>query len=109
MTTSRVSTSARAIITRAAIQAVEPVMWCAAENRAMAGPAPLPAAMAKASRAPTPPIHMLAGRTPARPGGRPRAPGRVLRAPPADGAHRRAGRHGRRLQRQVAAAGRDGV
>ena len=41
------------------------MIWCATENRAIAGPAPLPAATAKASRAPTPPIHMLAARMPA--------------------------------------------
>jgi hypothetical protein len=39
-------------ITRAATPAPEPVIWGATENRAMAGPAPLPAATAKASRAP---------------------------------------------------------
>src|SRR2546430_8051737 len=37
MTASRVSTSARAIMTSAATQAAEPVMWCAALNRARAG------------------------------------------------------------------------
>src|SRR5216683_334599 len=59
MTASRVSTSARAIMTSAATQAGEPVMWCAMLKRAIAGPAPLLAATAKASRAPTPPTHML--------------------------------------------------
>jgi len=40
MTTSRVATSARAIITSAATQAAEPVMWWAMLNRAMAGAPP---------------------------------------------------------------------
>src|SRR5258707_69159 len=53
-------------MTSAAIQAVEPVIWCVMLNRAMAGPAPLLAATAKASRAPTPPTHMLAASQPTR-------------------------------------------
>jgi hypothetical protein len=38
-TASRVSTSARAIMTSAAVQAAGPVMWCAMLKAAMAGPA----------------------------------------------------------------------
>src|SRR5689334_22571344 len=54
-----------------ATQAAEPVIWCAMLNRAIAGPAPLPAAMAKAILAPTPAIHRLAASQPARPRARP--------------------------------------
>ena len=43
-TASRVSTSARAIMTSAAVQAPGPVMWCAMLKVAMAGPAPCVAA-----------------------------------------------------------------
>src|SRR5207249_535474 len=67
----RVSTSASAIMISAATQAAEPVIWCAMLNRAIAGPAPLVAAMAKTILAPTPAIHRLAASHPARPRARP--------------------------------------
>src|SRR4029077_16388846 len=85
MITSRVSTSASAIMTSAATHAVEPVMRCAMLNRAIAGPAPLLAATAKASRAPTPPIHMLADSQPPRP--LPPPHGKAPPPPPAPDPH----------------------
>src|SRR6266571_1536915 len=81
--TRRVSTSASAIMISAATQAAGPVIWWAMLNRAMAGPAPLVAATAKASLAPTPVIHRLAASHPARPRARPSGPRRSLVVSPA--------------------------
>src|SRR6266516_2967027 len=67
----------------AATQAAEPVIWWAMLNRAMAGPAPLVAATAKASLAPTPAIHRLAASHPARPRARPSEARRSLVVSPA--------------------------
>ena len=102
MITSRVRTSANAIMTRAATQAADPVMWLAMLKLAMAGPAPLLAATAKANRAPTPQIHMPAASQPRqRPtvGTEPQPGGQA-----ADRAHGRTAGHASQLQRDVAAA-----
>jgi hypothetical protein len=98
MTASRVSTSARAIITSAATHAAEPVMWCAMLKRAMAGPAPWPAATAKGQ----PGAHAAdphAGGQDACPAQRPAVGAQTqLGGQAAERAHRRADQHARRLR-----------
>ena len=102
-TTSRVSTSARAIMTSAAVQAAGPVMWCAMLKAAMAagavgrgeveGHPGADAGDPHARRQDAGAAQRPAAGDRAQPGGQ-----------AADRAHGRAGRQARQVQREVAAA-----